>query len=55
MDTMERFRPVVDELVFVATPEPFMAVGYWYEDFEQVEDEEVVQALARAQSWAGVS
>lgn len=37
-----------DELVILATPEPFFAVGQWYEDFEQVSDEEVVGALARS-------
>lgn len=37
-----------DELVILATPEPFFAVGQWYEDFEQVSDEEVVAALARS-------
>lgn len=36
-----------DELVILHTPEPFRAVGYFYEDFEQVTDEEVVQILSR--------
>ena len=48
IETLERFRLVVDELVYVDTPEPFRAVGYWYVDFAQVEDEEVVRTLARA-------
>jgi putative phosphoribosyl transferase len=39
----------VDEMVCVATPEPFSAVGQFYDDFPQVEDEEVVQLLARHQ------
>ena len=47
-ETLERFRLVVDELVYLETPEPFQAVGYWYVDFAQVEDEEVIQTLARA-------
>ncbi len=38
-----------DELVLLDTPEPFMAVGYFYEDFEQVSDEEVVSILAEFQ------
>ena len=28
-----------DELVILATPEPFYAVGQWYDRFDQVEDE----------------
>jgi len=39
----------VDELVCVATPEPFGAVGQFYDRFPQVEDEEVVALLARRQ------
>ena len=35
-----------DELVAVATPEPFYAVGRFYRDFSPVTDEEVVAALA---------
>ena len=29
-------------------PEPFHAVGSWYEDFTQISDEEVRELLARA-------
>ena len=38
----------VDEVVCAATPEPFYAVGLWYEDFEQTSDAEVRALLARA-------
>lgn len=31
-----------DAVFVVATPEPFHAVGYWYDDFRQTTDEEVV-------------
>ncbi|MCS0503460.1 phosphoribosyltransferase [Ancylobacter mangrovi] len=37
----------VDELVCLETPEPFGAIGYFYSDFSQVSDEEVIAALAR--------
>jgi predicted phosphoribosyltransferase len=37
----ESLRRDVDELVCGATPEPFLAVGQWYRDFEQTTDEEV--------------
>ncbi|MDP9343460.1 MAG: phosphoribosyltransferase [Actinomycetota bacterium] len=38
----------VDELVVLATPDPFYAVGQWYRDFEQVSDEEVARILDQA-------
>lgn len=47
VQTLERFRLVVDELVYIETPEPFLAVGYWYVDFAQVHDDEVIRTLAR--------
>ena len=37
----------VDEVVCVATPEPFVAVGRFYDDFSQVDDAQVVALLAR--------
>ena len=37
-----------DEVVCALTPEPFLAVGYWYDDFSQTTDEEVRDLLARA-------
>jgi predicted phosphoribosyltransferase len=50
VETCEHFRRLVDELVYLETPEPFQAVGYWYVDFGQVEDEDVVRTLARVRS-----
>lgn len=52
-DVIERFRLRVDEIAFVETPEPFRAVGSWYDDFRQVTDEEVVRTLALARDRAG--
>jgi putative phosphoribosyl transferase len=43
----ERLTCEVNELVCVATPEPFGAVGQFYDDFSQVKDEEVIELLAR--------
>jgi putative phosphoribosyl transferase len=37
-----------DEVVCVETPEPFYAVGAWYENFSQTTDEEVRDLLTRA-------
>jgi erythromycin esterase-like protein/predicted phosphoribosyltransferase len=39
---------VVDEMVCAETPEPFYAVGLWYDDFGQTTDDEVRHHLARA-------
>ena len=47
-DTIERLRPQVDEVVCLATPRLFDAIGTFYEDFRQVTDEEVVELLRRA-------
>ena len=38
----------VDEIVCETPPEPFLAVGRWYEDFSQTTDEEVRDLLERA-------
>ena len=38
----------VDEIVCSVPPEPFLAVGRWYEDFSQTTDEEVHDLLDRA-------
>ncbi|HYR29535.1 MAG TPA: phosphoribosyltransferase [Thermoanaerobaculia bacterium] len=49
-DTLKRFRLMADELVYIESPEPFLAVGYWYADFTQVEDAEVIAILEKARS-----
>jgi predicted phosphoribosyltransferase len=46
--TIDRLRAEADEVVALATPEPFFAVGEWYRDFDQTSDAEVVAALSRA-------
>jgi predicted phosphoribosyltransferase len=38
----------VDDIVCAVTPEPFHAVGLWYEDFSQTTDDEVRELLAAA-------
>lgn len=47
--TCEELRAQVDEVICAITPEPFHAVGLWYEDFSQTTDEEVRDLLARHQ------
>jgi predicted phosphoribosyltransferase len=49
-DTCEQFREIADEIVCAVTPEPFYAVGLWYEDFSQTTDEEVHDLLERARA-----
>lgn len=49
-DTVAALQPEVDELVCLAQPSFFMAVGVHYADFHQVADEEVIEELARAQA-----
>jgi len=42
----DEFRCIADSCVCTITPEPFRAVGLWYDDFEQVSDEEVCRLLS---------
>jgi putative phosphoribosyl transferase len=49
-ETVERLRVEADEVVCLATPDPFHAVGIWYADFRQVSDDEVRRFLAAAWS-----
>ena len=46
--TCDEFRAEVDDIVCSRTPEPFQAVGLWYDDFSQTTDEEVHELLDRA-------
>ncbi len=46
-ETCAALRAEVDEVVCLATPEPFHSVGSWYEDFRQTTDEEVRLMLER--------
>jgi putative phosphoribosyl transferase len=46
--TCKALQAEVDEIVCARTPEPFYAVGLWYEDFSQTTDDEVRALLAQA-------
>ena len=46
--TCDSLRREADEVVCLSSPEPFISVGNWYEDFTQVTDREVQKALAPA-------
>jgi putative phosphoribosyl transferase len=41
-------RAEADEVICAATPEPFYAVGLWYQDFSPTSDEEVRELLKHA-------
>lgn len=45
--TCTELRGIVDEMVCLRTPEPFDAVGLWYDDFTQTTDAEVHALLSR--------
>jgi len=47
-ETCREFESLVDEVVCLYTPEPFIAVGRWYDDFAQLDDEQVRDYLERA-------
>jgi predicted phosphoribosyltransferase len=42
---VEKIRPLVDEIIVPLVPHNFYGVGGFYEDFQQVSDEEVIQLL----------
>ncbi|WP_326691678.1 phosphoribosyltransferase family protein [Streptomyces sp. NBC_01795] len=44
-DTVARLRAEADDLLCLHQPAGFRAVGEWYENFEQVEDDEVIATL----------
>lgn len=46
-ETCEALKAEVDDVVCAITPEPFHAVGLWYEHFAQTTDDEVRDLLAR--------
>jgi predicted phosphoribosyltransferase len=46
-DTCEAMKAEADDVICAMTPEPFFAVGAWYEDFTQTTDDEVRELLAR--------
>ncbi len=44
-DTLHELKALCDEVVCLAEPEPFYAVGAHYRDFDQTTDEEVIHLL----------
>ncbi len=52
LKTVIDFQTVADEIICLATPEWFDAVGSWYDDFSQITDEAVRDLLQRAANQA---
>lgn len=47
-DTLDELAPEVDRIVCILAPSDLYAIGLWYEQFDQVSDEEVVHILERS-------
>lgn len=43
VETVDKIRPLVDELIVLETPANFLAVGQFYQNFPQTNDEEVLR------------
>jgi predicted phosphoribosyltransferase len=46
-DTLAEMRAEADDIVCLETPEDFGAIGFYYDDFRPVPDQEVIDLLAR--------
>ena len=47
-DTIDELRPEVDDVVCLARPSYFGAIGYFYRDFHQLSDDEVIALMRQA-------
>jgi putative phosphoribosyl transferase len=47
LDTINKLQPEVDAIVCLDTPEDLGAIGYFYRDFHQVSDDDVIATLRR--------
>ena len=54
-DTCAALRQQADEVICAATPEPFRAVGLWYQEFPQATDDEVCALLEEARREHGMA
>jgi putative phosphoribosyl transferase len=54
-ETCQALRREVDEVVCSVMPEPFQAVGLWYEDFSETTDDEIRQLLSTSARSQGTS
>ena len=51
--TVAALAGVADQVVCLESPEPFFAIGQWYQDFAQTSDAEVVGLLRQSREQAG--
>lgn len=49
-DSLQRVANLSDEVIYLHQPEPFYAIGEWYENFGQLSDDDVVKLLEQAHS-----
>lgn len=54
-DSLEKVRPYADEVICLFAPPTFYAVGQWYRQFPQIDDEEVIRLLATPAERSGSS
>lgn len=52
-EALKRVAALADETICLHRPQVFYAVGQFYRNFQQVEDEEVIQCLRRARQGTG--
>lgn len=45
-DTLQKIKPMMNSIITLETPKEFSSVGQFYEEFEQVSDEEVMNILS---------
>jgi putative phosphoribosyl transferase len=45
-DVVQSLRGEADDVVCLAEPDPFYAVGLWYRDFAQTSDQDVVDLMS---------
>jgi len=50
-DTIRELEKLADRVVCLLTPEPFYAIGQFYADFSQTEDDEVTDLLKRSKDF----
>ena len=51
-DTIEQLRAEADDVVCLLTPEPLYSVSWYYDDFTQTSEAEVITLLHEAQTWS---
>ena len=47
-ESLQRVSSITDEVIYLHLPEPFYAIGQWYEYFGQLSDDDVVNLLEQA-------